>query len=62
MDEKDSTGGPEGLGTADAFEAKHSPEQDGEDTTPAHEQQLAEEADARADSAYNDPIGGMPIA
>jgi hypothetical protein len=37
------------------------PEQ-AEETTPTHEQQAAEAAQAESESAYNDPIGGMPIA
>jgi hypothetical protein len=37
------------------------PDED-EQTTPTHEEQVAERAAAESESAYNDPIGGMPIA
>ncbi|HEY8589933.1 MAG TPA: hypothetical protein VIL55_10315 [Naasia sp.] len=35
---------------------------DDEATGPSIEQAEAEQADARDDSAYNDPLGGLPIA
>jgi hypothetical protein len=33
-----------------------------EKTEPTPEQQAREAADAQNESAYNDPVGGMPIA
>jgi hypothetical protein len=33
-----------------------------EQIAPTHEEQVAERAQAESESAYNDPIGGLPIA
>jgi hypothetical protein len=33
-----------------------------EKTDPTPEQQAREAAEAQGDSAYNDPVGGMPVA
>ena len=33
-----------------------------EKTDPTPEQQAREAAEARSESAYNDPLGGLPIA
>ncbi|BDZ47663.1 hypothetical protein [Naasia aerilata] len=33
-----------------------------EQTTPSHEQQVEEQAQAESENGYNDPIGGLPIA
>jgi hypothetical protein len=36
--------------------------EESEETTPSHDQQVAEQAQAQSENGYNDPIGGMPIA
>lgn len=34
----------------------------GEPDAPSHDEQVAERVQAESESAYNDPLGGLPIA
>jgi len=45
----------------DASSAGDAPES-GEPEAPAHEEQVTERLEAESESAYNDPLGGLPIA
>ncbi len=47
--------------TPDTAAAADAPEP-GEPDSPAHDEQVAERVQAESESAYNDPLGGLPIA
>ncbi len=47
--------------TPDTAPAGDAPEP-GEPDAPAHDEQVAERIQAESESAYNDPLGGLPIA